>query len=87
MQDSAEQPPGTAGSPREAGPGGGPLPRVTAFCSTPQKAFGLQVPFFFFAAICLVSLVFTGCCVPETKGRSLEQIESFFSSRRRSFLR
>uniref|UniRef100_A0A2I3GTL3 Solute carrier family 2 member 6 n=1 Tax=Nomascus leucogenys TaxID=61853 RepID=A0A2I3GTL3_NOMLE len=45
------------------------------------------VPFFFFAAICLVSLVFTGCCVPETKGRSLEQIESFFRTGRRSFLR
>ncbi|XP_076701274.2 solute carrier family 2, facilitated glucose transporter member 6 isoform X4 [Callospermophilus lateralis] len=64
---------------------------LTAFVLTKSfllvvKAFSLQVPFFFFAAICLVSLVFTGCCVPETKGRSLEQIESFFSSRRRSFL-
>ncbi|VTJ54364.1 Hypothetical predicted protein [Marmota monax] len=63
---------------------------LTAFVLTKSfllvvKAFSLQVPFFFFAAICLVSLVFTGCCVPETKGRSLEQIESFFS-RRRSFL-
>ena len=53
----------------------------------PQNAFGLQVPFYFFAAVCLVNLVFTGCCVPETKGRSLEQIESFFRSGRRSFLR
>ncbi|XP_037653315.1 solute carrier family 2, facilitated glucose transporter member 6 [Choloepus didactylus] len=51
------------------------------------NAFGLQVPFFFFAAVCLVNLLFTGCCVPETKGRSLEQIESFFRTRRRSFLR
>uniref|UniRef100_A0A8D2DSM0 Solute carrier family 2 member 6 n=1 Tax=Sciurus vulgaris TaxID=55149 RepID=A0A8D2DSM0_SCIVU len=64
---------------------------LTAFVLTKSfllvvRAFGLQVPFFFFAAICLVSLVFTGCCVPETKGRSLEQIESFFSSRRRAFL-
>lgn len=45
------------------------------------------MPFYFFAAICLANLVFTGCCVPETKGRSLEQIESFFRTGRRSFLR
>ncbi|KAB0394057.1 hypothetical protein E2I00_001761, partial [Balaenoptera physalus] len=51
------------------------------------NAFGLQVPFFFFAAACSVNLAFTGCCVPETKGRSLEQIEAFFRSGRRSFLR
>ncbi|XP_004849026.1 solute carrier family 2, facilitated glucose transporter member 6 [Heterocephalus glaber] len=65
---------------------------LTAFVLTKSfllvvNAFGLQVPFFFFTAICLVSLVFTGCCVPETKGRSLEQIESFFRTGRRSFLR
>ncbi|KAM7093292.1 solute carrier family 2, facilitated glucose transporter member 6 isoform 1-T1 [Molossus nigricans] len=65
---------------------------LTAFALTKSfllvvNAFGLQVPFFFFAAICLVNLVFTGCCVPETKGRSLEQIESFFRTGRRSFLR
>nr|KAF6315403.1 solute carrier family 2 member 6 [Myotis myotis] len=64
---------------------------LTAFALTNSflpvvNAFGLQVPFFFFAAICLLNLVFTGCCVPETKGRSLEQIESFFRTGRRSFL-
>uniref|UniRef100_A0A8C0JHT4 Solute carrier family 2 member 6 n=1 Tax=Canis lupus dingo TaxID=286419 RepID=A0A8C0JHT4_CANLU len=64
---------------------------LTAFALTKSfllvvNAFGLHVPFFFFAAICLASLVFTGCCVPETKGRSLEQIESFFRTGRRSFL-
>ncbi|GAB5580357.1 solute carrier family 2 [Prionailurus iriomotensis] len=58
---------------------------LTAFALT--KSFLLVVvPFFFFAAICLVNLLFTGCCVPETKGRSLEQIESFFRTGRRSFL-
>uniref|UniRef100_A0A8C3YH60 Solute carrier family 2, facilitated glucose transporter member 6 n=1 Tax=Catagonus wagneri TaxID=51154 RepID=A0A8C3YH60_9CETA len=60
---------------------------LTAFALTKSflpvvNAFGLQAPFFFFAAICLVNLAFTGCCVPETKGRSLEQIESFFHSGR-----
>uniref|UniRef100_A0A452RWM1 Solute carrier family 2 member 6 n=1 Tax=Ursus americanus TaxID=9643 RepID=A0A452RWM1_URSAM len=64
---------------------------LTAFALTKSfllvvNAFGLHVPFFFFAAICLASLVFTSCCVPETKGRSLEQIESFFRTGRRSFL-
>ncbi|KAM5299728.1 solute carrier family 2, facilitated glucose transporter member 6 isoform 1-T1 [Ctenodactylus gundi] len=65
---------------------------LTAFALTKYflvvvDAYGLQVPFFFFAAICLVNLAFTGCCVPETKGRSLEHIESFFRTGRRSFLR
>uniref|UniRef100_A0A8D1I4Y5 Major facilitator superfamily (MFS) profile domain-containing protein n=1 Tax=Sus scrofa TaxID=9823 RepID=A0A8D1I4Y5_PIG len=60
---------------------------LTAFALTKSflpvvNAFGLQAPFFFFAAVCLVNLAFTGCCVPETKGRSLEQIESFFHSGR-----
>uniref|UniRef100_A0A8C6ZWT9 Solute carrier family 2 member 6 n=1 Tax=Nothoprocta perdicaria TaxID=30464 RepID=A0A8C6ZWT9_NOTPE len=49
--------------------------------------FGLEVPFLFFAIICAGNFLFTGCCVPETKGRSLEQIESFFRTGRRSFMR
>ncbi|XP_068925350.1 solute carrier family 2, facilitated glucose transporter member 6 isoform X3 [Petaurus breviceps papuanus] len=65
---------------------------LTAFMLTKsfllvENAFGLQVPFYFFAAVCLVNLVFTACCVPETRRRSLEQIESFFRTGRRSFLR
>ncbi|XP_074150137.1 solute carrier family 2, facilitated glucose transporter member 6 [Sminthopsis crassicaudata] len=65
---------------------------LTAFVLTKsfflvENAFGLQVPFYFFAAVCLINLVFTGCCVPETRRRSLEQIESFFRTGRRSFLR
>ncbi|XP_051836242.1 solute carrier family 2, facilitated glucose transporter member 6 isoform X2 [Antechinus flavipes] len=65
---------------------------LTAFALTKsfllvENAFGLQVPFYFFAAVCLINLVFTGCCVPETRRRSLEQIESFFRTGRRSFLR
>lgn len=87
---------GPGGGPRAGGERGGgaragvlgregPGCRVTG-SPPPQNAFGLHVPFFFFATICLVNLLFTGCCVPETKGRSLEQIESFFRSGRRSFL-
>lgn len=64
------------------------LHQLTAvFCPTLQNAFGLDVPFLFFAVISAGNILFTGCCVPETKGRSLEQIEAFFRTGRRSFLR
>ncbi|XP_061867475.1 solute carrier family 2, facilitated glucose transporter member 6 isoform X1 [Colius striatus] len=51
------------------------------------EVFGLEVPFLFFAVICAGNILFTGCCVPETKGRSLEQIEAFFRTGRRSLMR
>ncbi|OXB69057.1 hypothetical protein ASZ78_009533 [Callipepla squamata] len=51
------------------------------------ESFGLEVPFLFFAVICTGNILFTGCCVPETKRRSLEQIEAFFKTGRKSFLR
>nr|XP_025040788.1 solute carrier family 2, facilitated glucose transporter member 6 isoform X1 [Pelodiscus sinensis] len=65
---------------------------LTAFALTTVflpvvQAFGLEVPFLFFAVICAGNLIFTGCCVPETKGRSLEQIETFFRTGRRSIMR
>uniref|UniRef100_A0A8D2NF93 Solute carrier family 2 member 6 n=1 Tax=Zonotrichia albicollis TaxID=44394 RepID=A0A8D2NF93_ZONAL len=63
---------------------------LTAFTLTQfflPNAFGLEVPFLFFAVINAGNILFTGCCVPETKGRSLEQIEAFFRTGRRSFLR
>uniref|UniRef100_A0A674GG45 Solute carrier family 2 member 6 n=1 Tax=Taeniopygia guttata TaxID=59729 RepID=A0A674GG45_TAEGU len=63
---------------------------LTAFTLTQfflPNAFGLEVPFLFFAVISAGNILFTGCCVPETKGRSLEQIEAFFRTGRRSFLR
>ncbi|XP_048821868.1 solute carrier family 2, facilitated glucose transporter member 6 isoform X2 [Lagopus muta] len=65
---------------------------VTAFALTQLflgvvESFGLEVPFLFFAVICAGNILFTGCCVPETKRRSLEQIEAFFRTGRKSFLR
>ncbi|XP_053551700.1 solute carrier family 2, facilitated glucose transporter member 6 [Bombina bombina] len=51
------------------------------------KAFSLETPFFFFTVICMFGFIFNYCCVPETKGRTLEQIESFFRTGRRSFIR
>ncbi|XP_071310042.1 solute carrier family 2, facilitated glucose transporter member 6 [Agelaius tricolor] len=60
---------------------------LTQFFLPVVNAFGLEVPFLFFAVISAGNILFTGCCVPETKGRSLEQIEAFFRTGRRSFLR
>jgi SP family arabinose:H+ symporter-like MFS transporter len=41
-------------------------------------SFGMDTGFFTFAAICLVATVFFWKFVPETKGKSLEQIEKSF---------
>ncbi|XP_063030575.1 solute carrier family 2, facilitated glucose transporter member 6 [Melospiza melodia melodia] len=60
---------------------------LTQFFLPVVNSFGLEVPFLFFAVISAGNILFTGCCVPETKGRSLEQIEAFFRTGRRSFLR
>ncbi|KAM9116911.1 solute carrier family 2, facilitated glucose transporter member 6 isoform 1-T2 [Pangshura tecta] len=60
---------------------------LTRFFLLVVRDFGLEVPFLFFAVICAGNLLFTGCCVPETKGRSLEQIESYFRTGRRSIMR
>jgi MFS transporter, SP family, arabinose:H+ symporter len=40
--------------------------------------FGMHVGFFTFAGICIIATVFFWKFVPETKGRSLEQIEMMF---------
>ncbi|KAG9477633.1 hypothetical protein GDO78_012906 [Eleutherodactylus coqui] len=51
------------------------------------NAFNLETPFYFFAIICVCCIIFTYFCVPETKGRTLEQIESYFRTGRRSFIK
>ena len=37
--------------------------------------------FVLYSAMCVGSLAFTYFCVPETRGKSLEQIAAFFDSR------
>ncbi|KAG2469651.1 solute carrier family 2, facilitated glucose transporter member 6 [Polypterus senegalus] len=61
---------------------------VTAFILTQLfmkvvDAYGLFVPFFFFTAVCFMNFIFTAVCVPETKGRSLEEIENYFRTGRK----
>ncbi|XP_056395324.1 solute carrier family 2, facilitated glucose transporter member 6 isoform X2 [Hyla sarda] len=51
------------------------------------NVFKLETPFFFFAIISLCCIIFTYRVVPETKGRTLEQIESYFRTGRRSFIK
>lgn len=45
-------------------------------------SFGMHVGFFTFAGICLVATLFFWKLVPETKGKSLEEIEQIFKGRR-----
>lgn len=42
------------------------------------QKFHHAVPYWAYAAFCLVSVVFTIFCVPETKGRTLEEIEGMW---------
>lgn len=48
------------------------------FFSPFQVAYGLFAPFLFFSVICVVNIIFTAKCVPETKGQTLEEIENYF---------
>ncbi|XP_066500509.1 solute carrier family 2, facilitated glucose transporter member 6 isoform X2 [Hoplias malabaricus] len=60
---------------------------VTAFALTQLfmhavDAYGLFAPFLFFSVVCVVNIIFTAVCVPETKGRTLEEIENYFRTGR-----
>ncbi|KAK5856558.1 hypothetical protein PBY51_008145 [Eleginops maclovinus] len=60
---------------------------LTAFALT--QAFvhlvedhSLFVPYLFFTVVSVFCLLFTAVCIPETKGRSLEEIENYFRTGR-----
>ena len=52
---------------------------VTKFFASLQEAAGLDGSFLLFGVACLGAVVFVYQKVPETKGRSLEEIEQFFA--------
>lgn len=43
-----------------------------------QNEFGLFAPFLFFSVICVLNIIFTAVFVPETNGRTLEEMEAYF---------
>ncbi|XP_060786893.1 solute carrier family 2, facilitated glucose transporter member 6-like [Neoarius graeffei] len=55
---------------------------LTQFFMWAVDALGLYTPFLFFSVICVMSIIFTAKCVPETKGRTLGEIENYFRTGR-----
>lgn len=40
-----------------------------------EDAFGMYTPFWIYATICLIAAIFSKFCVPETKAKTLEEIQ------------
>uniref|UniRef100_A0A3B3VMQ5 Solute carrier family 2, facilitated glucose transporter member 8 n=1 Tax=Poecilia latipinna TaxID=48699 RepID=A0A3B3VMQ5_9TELE len=60
---------------------------VTAFVLTHAftllvDAYGLYVPYLMFTVVCVFCLLFNAVCIPETRKRSLEEIENYFRTGR-----
>lgn len=51
---------------------------ITETFDTIRVALGPAVTFFLFAGICLSGGVFVAICVPETKGKTLEEVQALF---------
>ncbi|KAK4876103.1 hypothetical protein RN001_012525 [Aquatica leii] len=49
------------------------------------KAFGLKMPFFTFSICCFLTCIFVIFCIPETKGKSLEEIQHILRNGRNSY--
>ncbi|CAG9817085.1 unnamed protein product [Phaedon cochleariae] len=47
-----------------------------------RHAFGIQVPFYIFAASCFCTVIFTVFYIPETKGKTLEEIQMILKEMR-----
>jgi len=48
---------------------------ITKFCTNIKETFGNYVTFWMFGGFCLLSIFFTVFLLPETKGKSLQQIQ------------
>ncbi|XP_062263747.1 solute carrier family 2, facilitated glucose transporter member 6 [Platichthys flesus] len=46
------------------------------------EAYGLYVPYLGFTVVCVFCLLFNAVCIPETRSRSLEEIENYFRTGR-----
>ncbi|XP_048469805.1 solute carrier family 2, facilitated glucose transporter member 6 isoform X3 [Rhincodon typus] len=55
---------------------------LTEFFLQVKHTFGLAVPFLFFCAISILGIIFTAFCIPETRRRTLEQIQDSFQNPR-----
>ncbi|XP_070704397.1 solute carrier family 2, facilitated glucose transporter member 6 [Pempheris klunzingeri] len=44
--------------------------------------YGLYVPYLWFMVVCVLCLLFNAVCIPETRSRSLEEIENYFRTGR-----
>ena len=56
---------------------------ITVTFHSAVDALGKDVVFWIYAAFAVVGLVFVRVCVPETKGRSLEEVEVYWTHGRR----
>lgn len=45
--------------------------------------YGLYVPYLLFTVVCVLCLLFNAVCIPETRKRSLEEIENYFRTGRK----
>uniref|UniRef100_A0A3Q3B1V4 Solute carrier family 2, facilitated glucose transporter member 8 n=1 Tax=Kryptolebias marmoratus TaxID=37003 RepID=A0A3Q3B1V4_KRYMA len=60
---------------------------LTAFALTHAfthlvDGYGLYVPYLLFTVVCVFCLLFNATCIPETRNRSLEEIENYFRTGR-----
>ncbi|EFA00434.1 facilitated trehalose transporter Tret1 [Tribolium castaneum] len=54
---------------------------VSKFFQIVKDSFGIYVPFYVFTGSCLLGLVFIVLFVPETKGKSLEEIQQYLGGK------
>lgn len=47
-----------------------------------MDTYGLWVPYLCFMVVCVICLLFNALCIPETRARSLEEIENYFRTGR-----